>query len=108
MKMIVAIVQDRDTASLLERLTAAGHRTTKLASSGGFLQRGNTTVLIGTEDGQVDRVVGLIRETCKAREHLVSASPIPGAEGEAFTGVPTPVTVGGATIFVMDVDRFEK
>lgn len=108
MKLIVAVVQDRDTQPLLERLTAAGHRTTRLASSGGFLQLGNVTLMIGTEDSQVDEVVALIKESCRAREHLMAASPVVGGEGQAFTGVPTAVSVGGATVFVMDVDRFEK
>jgi uncharacterized protein YaaQ len=108
MKLILAVIQDRDTNDLLKALSAGGHRATRLSSSGGFLRSGNTTLMIGTEDDQVEIVLHIIRRTCKAREELVQAVNPVTAAGEAFIPFPTEVMVGGATVFVVDVERFEK
>ncbi|HWI50788.1 MAG TPA: cyclic-di-AMP receptor [Symbiobacteriaceae bacterium] len=108
MKLIVAVIQDRDCADLLRNLTEAGFRSTKVASAGGFLRKGNCTVLIGTEEEKVDAVMEIIRHTCKAREEMMAAQSPAAATGEAFLPFPVQVVVGGATVFVMDVDRFEK
>lgn len=59
MKLLITIVQDQDAVSLLEKLTASGFSATKLASTGGFLKVGNTTLLIGVEDDKVPQVMGL-------------------------------------------------
>lgn len=108
MKLIVAVLQDRDSAELLRQLSDAGFRATKLASTGGFLRAGNTTLLIGTEPDQVDAVLAIIRRTCKAREEMMPAMNPAGPTAEAYIPFPTQILVGGATIFVMDVARFEK
>lgn len=108
MKLVVAIVQDNDTHNLLASLTEAGHRATKLASTGGFLRSGNTTLLVGTADDQVDEVLAIIRRTCKAREQMMVTMGAPGATGDAFMPFPVEVSVGGATVFVMDIEKFIK
>jgi uncharacterized protein YaaQ len=108
MKLVVAVVQDRDSQELLNGLTESGHRATKLASTGGFLRGGNTTLLIGVAEEQLDEVLGIIRRTCKAREQLVTPVSPAAATGEAFIPFPTEVVVGGAIIFVVDIERFEK
>jgi uncharacterized protein YaaQ len=65
MKMIIAIVRDKDDECITGRLVDQGYGVTRLASTGGFLKRGNTTLLIGVEDAeQVEAVVELLRETC--------------------------------------------
>ena len=108
MKLIIAVVQDQDVNRLLLRLAQEGCRATKLASTGGFLRQGNTTLLIGVEADQVARVVEAIKETCHSRKQLVT--PITGLEGSPGGYLPNPVEVlvGGATIFVLDVEYFAK
>ena len=90
--------------SFREALTQNGFSVTKIATKGGFLA-GNTTLIIGTEDEKVDKVIKIIEEHSKSRKELVSIGSIGTATYSPF---PVEVTVGGATIFVLPVDRFEK
>lgn len=108
MKLIIAIVQDDDAGELIDVLTDGGYRVTKLATTGGFLKSGNTTLMIGVEAEKVDAVLGMIEEVCKTREQIVtSPSPVAGSTG-VYVPYPVEVEVGGATIFVVDVDKFIK
>lgn len=108
MKLVIAVIQDKDTQRLLTELGKAGFRSTKLSSTGGFLREGNTTLLIGVEDSEVDQVLAIIKSTCHAREQLVTPlSPI-GGPADSYIPYPVEIIVGGATIFVLDVERFEK
>ncbi|HEY8345698.1 MAG TPA: cyclic-di-AMP receptor [Symbiobacteriaceae bacterium] len=108
MKLVVAVIQDKDAPRLLEALTKEGFRATKLASTGGFLREGNTTLLVGVEDEQVERVVHLIKNTCRAREQLVTPLAPMGGPADTYIPYPVEVLVGGATVFVLNVERFEK
>ena len=105
MKMITAIINKRDAAEVCESLTEAGFFFTKMATVGGFLTAGNTTLLIGTEDHMVSPVLNIIRTHCSRRVEPVLSSDHTGATALAF---PAEVTVGGATVFVTDVEHFEK
>ena len=108
MKLIITIVQDDDASDLLEVLTDKGFRVTKLATTGGFLRSGNTTLMIGVEKDKVDDVLVVIEEVCRTREQVVtSPSPVAGSTG-VYIPYPVEVEVGGATIFVVDVDKFLK
>lgn len=107
MKLIVAVVQDKDVPKLTEEIVKAGFSATKLASTGGFLREGNSTFLIGTEEHQVDEVLNVIRKTCRSREQLVTPMT-PVGPGESYVPYPVGVTVGGATVFILSVDRFVK
>ncbi len=108
MKLVMVIVQDKDAVHLLEGLLARGLRATKLASTGGFLREGNTTLMIGVEDDRLDELIGVVRTTCRAREQLVTPlAPLSGAT-ESYVPYPVEVQVGGATLFVLTVDRFER
>lgn len=108
MKLVIAIVHDEDAKSLLEDLTKNEFRVTKLASTGGFLKAGNTTVLVGVDDDEVERVKSLIRENCQSRKEMVtSPAPVSGTTG-VFIPYPVEVTVGGATVFVVDVSEYMK
>lgn len=108
MKLIIAIVQDDDARDLIDIITEEGFRVTKLATTGGFLKSGNTTLMIGIEIDKVDKVLGIIDSVCKTREQIVtSPSPVAGSTG-VYVPYPVEVEVGGATIFVVDVDRFVK
>lgn len=107
-KLVIAVIQDKDSVKLMETLVDKGFRATKLASTGGFLKAGNTTMLIGVEEEQVNDVVSLISSVCQSREKMVTTmSPIGGAV-ESYVPYPVEVVVGGATIFVVDVERFEQ
>ena len=107
-KLVIAVIQDKDSVKLMESLVDKGFRATKLASTGGFLKAGNTTMLIGVDKNQVDQVVEVIKSVCHSREKMVTTmSPIGGAV-ESYVPYPVEVVVGGATIFVLDVERFEQ
>ena len=104
MKLIVAIVQDQDAPHLIEDLTDNDYRVTKLASTGGFLNAGNTTLLIGVEDSQVEDVIKLIDANCKTREITTSLLTVT-MPGDTYIPYPLDVKVGGATVFVLDVEK---
>jgi len=108
MKLIVAIVQDEDARAVMDALVADGHRATRISTTGGFLVRGNSTVLIGVADEEVDPVLTILRTHCHARREFVSPV-MPLSEGAAARHwvQPLEVEVGGATVFVLDVERFE-
>ncbi|MCH3973288.1 MAG: cyclic-di-AMP receptor [Oscillospiraceae bacterium] len=106
MKLVLAIVNTDDAALVNSSLTRAGFRVTKLATTGGFLKSGNTTFIIGTEDDKVEKVLKLLRGQCSRRTQVMPSTAI--TEGTMYSSYPIEVTVGGATVFVLDVDRFEK
>ena len=109
MKLIIAIVQDEDAQRLVNRLMDEGFRTTKLATTGGFLRSGNTTLLTGVEDDQLEKAMDIIEHTCKSRKHAAPVhTPSAAAPGMYVPGYPVQVTVGGATVFVLQVDQFHK
>lgn len=108
MQLIYAVVQDKDVARLSERLVKGGIRATKLASTGGFLRSGNTTFMIGVNEDKVDDVLAIIKQSCRAREQLVTPLSPLGNQVESYVSYPVSVQVGGATVFVVAVDRFEQ
>jgi uncharacterized protein YaaQ len=108
MKLIMAVVHEKDQRHVQDGLLEQGYQFTNVASTGGFLREGNITLLIGVEEEQVDQVLEVIRESCQTREQYVNVMP-PTME-PVGTVIPSPVKVlvGGAIIFVLDVARFEK
>lgn len=109
MKLIYAIVRTEDSNAVVEELTKNKFSITRLATTGGFLRRGNTTLLIGTEEDQVSKAIDIVKKECGKRKQIVYNMPYAGnMPMENYTAVPVPVDVGGATIFVMDVEHFEK
>lgn len=107
MKLIYAIVSNDDSSAVSSALTQAGFFTTKLSSTGGFLMAGNTTFMICTDDEKVDEALEVIAQKSKKRTQMVP-SPVAYGMGSTYTPYPVEVTVGGATIFVVNVERFEK
>lgn len=106
--MVIAVVQDKDSGRLSQVLIKNGFRATKLASTGGFLRAGNTTFLIGTEDENVAEVIDLIQHNCKSRKQMVTpVSPL-GNAVDSFMPYPLEVQVGGAAVFVLDVEHFHS
>lgn len=106
MKLIVAVVQDQDSNRLSKALMDHNFRTTKLATTGGFLRSGNTTFLIGTEDVRVDKALQVIKENCRSRDQLVAPLPPMGGNVDSYVPNPIEVEVGGAIVFVLPVDQF--
>ncbi len=101
MKLVIAVVQRQDAPELLTALTSNGHRVTRISSEGGFLREGNVTLLIATEDHQVEPLVRVVREHCYTRTRYVSPLPPVAESGEFYPPAPIEVQVGGATIFVV-------
>lgn len=86
MKLMIAIVRDVDDERIMDRLVAHGYRVTRVASTGGFLRRGNATLLIGLEESQIDAAIELLRGTCSGADPKVHC----------------------ATVFVVDAPYFEQ
>ena len=108
MKLIIAIVQDEDASRLISTLMNEGYSVTKLATTGGFLRAGNTTLLLGGEDDRVKGALDVIERVCKSRKQIAtSPSPVAGTSG-VYAPYPIGVVVGGATVFVLDVEQFVK
>ncbi len=106
MKLIYAIINNDDSHSVSTALTKSGYTATKLASTGGFLMAGNTTFLICSDNDKVDNIIDIIREHSHKRKQFVPSAATYGVG--SYTSFPVEVSVGGATIFVTDIERFEK
>ena len=107
MKLVLAIVQDADSDDLIDEITNEGYIVTKVISTGGFLKSGNSTIMIGTDDSEVDRLIELISHNCKVREIIKSIQPM-NMPGTSIATLPIKVKVGGATVFVLDVVDFKR
>ena len=93
MKLVIAIVQNEFSTKVIKGLMDNKYRTTKLSSTGGFLKSGNTTLLIGVEDENVDEVVRVIEEKCKSVK---------------FQKDKDEINIGAANIFILDILDFKK
>lgn len=106
MKLILAIMSNDDSPTVSSALTKEGFQVTRLATTGGFLRAGNTTLIVGTEDEKVDRCIEVIGEYSRRRTEVVPTSA--SYDVERFASFPLEVQVGGATVFVVDVEQFVK
>ena len=106
MKLILAIVSNDDSQKVQMALTNERFSVTKLATTGGFLMSGNTTFICGTEDEKVPQVIEILRTHSQKRTQMVPSSASYGVG--MFTSFPVEVQVGGATVFVLDVEQFIK
>lgn len=108
MKLVFAIIHDDDEMEVMRSLNEKGFSVTKLSSTGGFLRSGNTTLVAGISDDDVDAVIEIIKAKSKSRKKLVNSSITPAINSAIAPGYPIEVTIGGATIFVVDVEKYEK
>jgi uncharacterized protein YaaQ len=108
LKLIIAVVQGEDAPRTVLALTDKGISSTRISSSGGFLQQGNVTLMIGVDDGHVQDALQVIHDNCRERSRYLTPVPPLAEPGEFFMAYPVEVQVGGATVFVMSVDSFEK
>lgn len=110
MKLIFAVVHDDDTNKAVKHLNERKFRVTKLSSTGGFLRRGNTTLMLGVEDDQVEEVFEILQEECAKRKQVEVTTPYPQGDLSliSYSYIPITVEVGGATVFVLDIEQFKK
>lgn len=106
MKLIVAIINADDSHTVITQLTQKKYSVTRLATTGGFLKTGNTTIIVGVGADKVDDVLAIINEHSHSRKQVIPSTSELGMG--FFPSVPVEISVGGATVFVMDVERFEK
>lgn len=107
MKLIYAIVRNTDGNAVVEGLNMKGFSVTKFSTTGGFLRKGNSTLIIGTDESKVEEAIDIIKNICGPRQRVMANTTV--LEGMAGGGLgAVSVDVGGATIFVMDIERFEK
>jgi len=105
-KLIIAIINNDDCPSVLSELTHDGFSVTKLSTSGGFLRAGNSTLLIGVEEDKLDSALEIIRRFSSRRTQMIQTSP--SYPADFYVTMPVEVKVGGATIFIIDVEQFIK
>ena len=106
MKLIIAVVSDEDSETVANELNDNGFNVTKLCSSGSFFKAGNTTLLVGAEDDKVQEVICIIERKSRARKQFINSSAYHVAG--IFMVTPVEITVGGATIFVTNLEMFKK
>jgi uncharacterized protein YaaQ len=108
LKLVVIIASDSDAERLTKKLVEQGYPATKISSTGGFLRKGNATILSGVEASEVDQIVAMVRLECYARTEYVPVQTLPFFGEGSVLQEPIEVRVGGAIMFVLDVERFEK
>lgn len=108
LKLVVIIASDTDADKLIKRLVGQGYPATKISSTGGFLRKGNATILSGVEADEVDQIISLVRQECYARTEYVPVQTLPFFGEGSVLAEPIEVRVGGAIVFVVDVERFER
>ena len=106
MKLVIAIVGNDDASIVLSELTKAKFQVTKLSTTGGFLKAGNTTFLIGVAKEKVGDVIEILREYSSKRTQVVPSTS--AIDVGMYSSFPVEITIGGATVFVIDVERHEK
>jgi uncharacterized protein YaaQ len=109
MKLVIAIVQDEDAGRLVSAMMKEGYGVTKLATTGGFLRAGNTTLLTGVEDEKLDHCLEFIENICKSRKQVINSNI--GAFDASISAAAhsnIEIMIGGATVFVLSVDQFKK
>lgn len=106
MKLLVAIINNDDIKQVSKTLIKNRVYSTKLSSTGNFLMSGNTTLLIGCQDEEVEKILNIIKECAHSRKKLVT--PTMSQTIGLFSPNPIEVTVGGATIFILNVEQFHK
>ena len=107
MKLVIAIVGNEDASFVLSELTKNKFSATKLQTSGGFLRAGNATFMIGVEGDKVDDVIKILSEYSSKRKVVSPIDPTFNSES-IFGNKPVEITIGGATVFVLDVEQFLK
>ena len=106
MKMILAVIDKDDAPGVISNLSSEGFSITRLSTTGGFLRAGNVTILVGVDDEKTKDVIAIIKEHSSTRTQQIPT--VIGSEASYLSSMPVEVSVGGATIFVLNVEQFEK
>src|SRR5690625_388677 len=106
MKLIIAVVQDKDSNRVTTALNEANFQTTKLATTGGFLKEGNTTIMVGCQSEYTDEALEIIKDNCSQREQMVAPVSPMGGSADSYIPNPVKVEVGGATVFILPIESF--
>lgn len=106
-KLLIVIASDSDADRLIQKLVQRGYPATKVSSTGGFLRRGNATIFSGVDAEDVDNVIAIIRSECQVRTEFLPAQALPFPES-IYPAEPVEVRTGGAIVFVVGVERFER
>lgn len=108
MKLIMSIINSDSQRILLDAMARNGFSATVISTTGGFLRLGNTTLFCGVADDRVQNLLDVIRDTCPSRTQYVTPLPPVMEPGEVNIPMPVEKQVGGATVFVMNIEHFEK
>lgn len=108
MKLIVAVVQDEDADDLVDSLVTAQFRVTRISTTGSLLRTGNTSLLVGVDDLDVPRVIDIIGRVCRRRTQVAVPFSPALEPGLLYMAESFEVEVGGAIIFVLNVERFVR
>ena len=106
MKLITAIVNKEDAKQVCNHLIQEGFSVTRLSTTGGFLMAGNTTFLVGVDEEKVQQVIDIIHQYSFSRKQMIPTTT--EMSYGYYPSMPVEVVVGGATIFVVDIERFER
>src|SRR5207248_9969669 len=101
MKLLIAVVHSEDASSTMDALNDRGISVTRFATSGGFLQHKNVTLMTGFDDDRNEEVLGLIKENCRTRSEFMNPMAPLVEPGDFFVPYPVEVQVGGATVFIV-------
>jgi len=108
MKLLFAFVQNDDVKPLTRALIKSDIYVTRISSSGGFLSGGNSTLMIGVEPSQLEDTLEIIKKHSHRRSTAIAASVMPAVQGTDVTLPPINISIGGATVFVVDAEEFYK
>jgi len=108
LRLVIAVIRNDTVQQLLDALTDRGLTATKLASTGGFLKQGNTTLLIGVEDHQVEETIDLFKERCSRKISILPQINPSTPFSPTLVTRPVETVQGGATIFVLNIEQCEN
>jgi uncharacterized protein YaaQ len=108
MRLVVSIVHSDDVDQLITALRDGGFSSTKISTTGGFLREGNATIMVGTDEDKIGDVLVIIKRNCHTRTQYVNPLPPVMEPGELYMPNPVEVQVGGAVIFVLDIERMVR
>jgi uncharacterized protein YaaQ len=104
----MAIIHDEDAFNVMDALNEKQFWVTKLASTGGFLRSGSTTLIMGVNEDRIAELFDIIEKKCRSRKQITSVNTTHINTTESFVPYPVEVTVGGAAIFVLNIEEFKK
>ena len=108
-KLVLAVLQGSDSDNTIRNLNEQGFMVTVLSSTGGFLKKKSTTVMIGVEEDRLETVMEILQRCAGARKEKVYHSvSMPNGEMTAIPPIPMEVTAGGAAVFILDLEEIRK